>query len=167
MSSTHRWFPSLALAVALACTVPAWSQVPHSQVTRLLELAASSLTDGDLALANLRLSVAYRLDPDAVQAAPVTRAVEQIATQEAKCLNEGIDAAYARNANAVRQSVGCLRKLDRHSSAALEVVLRYQAALADVGGAFPRVRWEAWREAAAGTPDSPRIPIKTEPGLAK
>lgn len=140
-----RWFAGVLL-VAAGAAIAAGQERADSRAARLLELAAGNLATRDLALARLRIDQAHRLDPAAVQASAVAWQLEQVRARESQCMEAGAVAARARELAAVRSAVRCLRDIDPRSSAALELVLRYQASLADQGGAFPRVSWEQWRD---------------------
>ncbi len=148
MKKTFRLMASLLIAT---CATAASSQeiTPTSgaMAKRLLELAARSLGEKDLGLATLRFDQALRLDPAAAQASAVARELEEVSAREEQCMNAGAEAARAREAAAVRKAVQCLRKSDVHSSGALQIIFLYQAELANLGGAFPRVSWNDWRNA--------------------
>jgi hypothetical protein len=131
---------ALSLACA-ACTATAAEIDTQLLAQLLMKRAEASHRNAQLGMALLQHAQAERLHPATAQGSLLAAALADAAQAEAQLLEKGLAAARARELAAVQQAVRGLRLLDRQSSAALEVVLRYQAALADHGGAFPRARW--------------------------
>jgi hypothetical protein len=133
-----------AAAMAMAPTADAANAAgsdAQAQAQLLMSRAKASYHKAQLGLALLQHSQAERLHPATAQGSTFSATLAAAAQAEAQLLEKGLVAAQARDLATVQQVVRELRVLDRNSSAALELVLRYQAALADYGGAFPRARW--------------------------
>lgn len=107
----------------------------------LVERAAASLKAQRLGLALLQFEQARLWHGPTADAAAIRPALARAAAAEAELIQRGAEAADRRDLAAVQAAVKELRQLDRRSAPALEIALRYQAALADQGGAFRRLRW--------------------------
>ncbi|HSW15727.1 MAG TPA: hypothetical protein VLJ86_00760 [Ramlibacter sp.] len=108
---------------------------------RLLLRASASLDGGDLTWARLQWDAAQRLDPATAANSPLARRLLAATKTERALAVAGQQAADRRDLAGVQAATQGLRQLDSRSPLALSLTLRYQAAMADRGGAFNRVRW--------------------------
>lgn len=122
----------------------------------LVKRAADSLKARRLGLALLQYEQARLWHGPTADAASVRPSLARAAAAEAALIARGAEAADRRDLAAVQTVVAELRRLDVHSAPALELALRYQAALADRGGAFQRLQWK-------DVTSSPRHPEAKEP----
>ena len=110
----------------------------------LLARAEASLRARNLGLARLQLQAAEQWHAGLVRRSATAGRVADAVKREQALITQGDAAAQVRDLPQVQRIVGQLLALDSRSAAALRLVLRYQAAMLDQGGAFARVTWPQW-----------------------
>lgn len=141
------WVASDAQAAPAA---PASGQ--QQVASALLARAEASLRARNLGLARLQVQAAEQWHAGLVRRSATAGRVADAVKREQTLVAQGDAAAQARDLVQVQRIVGQLLALDSHSAAALRLVLRYQAAMLDQGGAFARITWPQWMSATTLQP---------------
>lgn len=135
------WRRSWAAAFIATASLQAMATPAAEAAEALRTRATASLAKGDLAWARLQWQAAQRLEPAVINPKPLSTQLDATRALQASLVAAGQHAADRRDLAGVQAATLKLRQFDIYSPDALALVLRYQAALADRGGAFRRVHW--------------------------